>query len=178
MAKKLYLMRLLVALFFFATIFTLSLIFTTFRIISSETISRNIAAISGDTRLQEVKVETDTTTKPVFVNNHDFWKEYYNDDRFGRSWNFNISQKYDASRLREYQTVVVKQMDVGRPGEMGKCGIYCERLYVFTEVIHLNRKRPENSTRASRVAIAVVPEIQFQFSGEQYDVRSEIVSRY
>lgn len=136
MAKKLYLIRLLVALFFFASIFALSLIFTTFRILSSETIGRNIAAFGRNPRLQEVRVETDTSTKKVFVNNHDFWKEYYNDDRFGRSWNFNISQKYDASRLREYETVVVKQKDVGRPGEMGKFGSYCKRLNVFTEVIY------------------------------------------
>lgn len=121
MAKKLYLMRLLLALFFFALLFTVSLVFTTSRILSSKTVGRNIVPVDEIPRSREFRENTDASKKKVFVNNYDFWANYYNDDRFGRSWNFNISQKYNATRLREYETVVVKQKDAGRPGEMGKC---------------------------------------------------------
>lgn len=110
-------MRLLLALFFFGLLFSVSLIFNTNRILSSHSIGGTIVRNSPTPRLSKIRADMSTET---YVNNYDCWTKYYNDDRFGRSWDFNITQKYDVSRLREYKTIDVKQKDAGRPGEMGR----------------------------------------------------------
>lgn len=126
MAKTVYLMRLFIALMFFISVFVLSLIFTSFRILSSQTITGTIRATLAIKDSSETHANESTV---AYVDKYDFWTKYYNDDRLGRSWDFNITQKYDVSQLHKYEPVVVKQTDVGRPGEMGKCDYLCRKLF-------------------------------------------------
>lgn len=78
------------------------------------------------------KVIVSNTRKIAYVDDYDFWKKYYNDDRFGRTWEFKISQKYDTSKLHKYDpVVVVVQKDVGLPGEMGNWTNYCTKSIYF-----------------------------------------------
>lgn len=102
-------MRLLLALIFCVCLFSISLIFTTFRILTSHRVGRTFVPYNSTPQDKE---ETN-------VINYEFWKKYYNDNRLGRSWSFNITQNYNESQLREYKPVVVVQKDAGRPGEMG-----------------------------------------------------------
>lgn len=110
-------MRLLLALLFFALLFSISLMFSSFRISSSHFIDKTIVGNSSLSRLDKGKANGSAEAN---VNNYDFWTKYYNDNRLGRSWDFNIFQKYAASELHKYRAAVVEQMYAERPGEMGK----------------------------------------------------------
>lgn len=104
------------ALIFFGSLLSISLIFSTFSILSSRPLRQVFVHFS----IAEVNDSSADTATKTFGVDYDFWAKYYNDDRFGRTWSFNISQKYDVSQLCEYKPVVVVQKDAGRPGEMGK----------------------------------------------------------
>lgn len=104
MQQRLFSTRSLLALLVLISLFALLLIFYTLQILSSQSIG---------------KVIVPNRRTIAFVDDYDFWTKYYNDDRFGRTWEFKISQKYDNSELHKYDPVVVIQKDAGLPGEMG-----------------------------------------------------------
>lgn len=147
MTHKAHLLRLMLALIFFTAIFGITFIFTTFRILSSQSIrkplTQNIDALilrsneqtSEQTSERSTKRSTERSTErqteKLLINIYEFWGRYYNDDRLGRPWTFKVSQKYDVSKLHPYTPVVVEQKDALRPGTMGEN----ENYYVCIESV-------------------------------------------
>lgn len=105
-----------------SSLFAVLMIFYTLQILSSPSTGEIFVLNVPTSPLRKNPSEAPAQT---YVNDYDFWTKYYNDDRFGRMWDFNISQKYDNSELHEYKRVIVERKDAGRPGEMGKSAQNC-----------------------------------------------------
>lgn len=66
------------------------------------------------------RIQRPETVVTKSLNDYDYWGKYYSDDRFNRSWNFKITQKYNSGQLHEYKPKEFVQLDAGWPGAMGK----------------------------------------------------------